>query len=186
MTTKNKNNGTDKVKWAEAKNLYVQLLQSFYERNEKAKTKSFALSLLRLIDTLDPSSKTLPGNEYRALIAEIDGDVDEAIRYREVLVSKIDEYARTHRLKDIAIEPGDYADQLDLLAILYCQSGRLSDAETAIEKSASICQEAGVPFDGKDVLKQIERARKTTTQVAGVKRPIDKRKDKRKKAPNAL
>src|ERR1700684_785086 len=99
MPTKNKMRPIDLTRWSEAKSLYVRLLHSFYERNELAKSKSIALTLLRLIDVLDPSSTSLPGNEYRALIAEVDGDLDDAIRYREVLVKKIDEYARSNRLQ---------------------------------------------------------------------------------------
>jgi len=186
MPTKNKMRPIDLTKWPEAKSLYVRLLHSFYERNELAKSKSIALSLLRMIDLLDPLSTTLPGNEYRALIAEIDGDLDEAIRYREVLVKKIDEYAKAKRLQDLALKPDDYADQLDLLAALYCENGRLSEAEAAISKSEKFCAEAGIPFDGKDVRKQIERERKTSAQVTSSKGTRNKKKVKKKPISKAL
>jgi hypothetical protein len=180
MRTKNQTSESNSVNWSEAKNLYVRLLHSFYERNEIAKSKSFALSLLRMIDSLDPLGKTLPGNEYRALIAEIDGDIEGAIHYREVLVKLIDKYARVKRLQDLALNPDEYADQLDLLAILYCQNGRLTEAEATIKKSERICLEAGILFDGKDVRKQIERAQKAENKSAIDNRINIKRKPNRK------
>ncbi len=175
---------TNTVKWAEAKDLYVRLLHSFYERNEIAKSKSLALSLLRIIDALDRSAKTLPGLEYRALIAEIDNDIDGAIRYRETFVNKIDEFVRLRPLQDLVLEPIEYADHLDLLALLYCQGGLLDKAEETIHKSAKYCEENRIPFDGRDVQKQIEKARKSTKYVSQSKLTSNKRKVIRKPITN--
>ena len=156
MSTNSTTVNSHSATWSEAKELYVQLLHFFYDQNEELKAKSIALSLLRVIDSLDPSSKTLIGNEYRALIAEVDGDVEGAIRYREAWVKMVDKFTKKKKLQELALTADDYSDQLDLLAVLYCQSGRLSEAEVIINKSASVCLEAGIPFDGKDVLKEIK------------------------------
>jgi hypothetical protein len=166
MPAKNQTMNDNQSSWVKAKDLYVKLLETFYDRFETLKAKSYALSLLRLVDELDPLSKTLPGTEYRALIAEVDDDIAAAIRYREELVDKIDDFLKKRRLEELAMKPADYSDQLDLLACLYCQSNRLAEAEATVEKSASVCRSAGIPFDGEDVRKQIKRMRKTATRAA--------------------
>jgi hypothetical protein len=180
MTTNSAMIVADTEKWSKAKDLYLRLLQCFYERNETMKSKSIALSLLRVIDSLDPSSTTLPGNEYRALIAEVDGDIDAAIQHREFLVDTIGKYAESGTLSKLASKPDEYADQLDLLASLYCQNGRLSEAEEAISKSQKFCEASGLQFDGEDIRREIERARKKSNSALGRRRAATSPRVRRK------
>jgi tetratricopeptide (TPR) repeat protein len=161
---------TKAADWPEAKNLYLRVLRHFYEREEPEKAVPLALSLLRLLDRLDPAATTLPGNEYRAVIAELDNDLQAAIRYRETVIAMLDGLATKHRLNQAGLSASDYSDQLDLLAILYRRSGRLQDAKAAIEKSASLCREANVKFDGADVQKDIDQALRNAARVLNKRR----------------
>jgi hypothetical protein len=148
----------DPAEWVRAKSLYLEVLHQFYERGRPAQAMPAALSLLRLLDRLDPAAGTLPGNEYRAVIAELDGDLADAIRYRETVVRQLDELASDQRLTAAAFTAEEYADQLDLLATLYHRAGRLPEAEAVSERSAAVCREAGIEFDGADVRESIRRA----------------------------
>src|SRR5258707_9827365 len=48
----------------------------------------------------------------------------------------------------------DLSDRLDLLAMLYRDSGNLSKAISALEESKRLCDEHGVKFDGYDILEE--------------------------------
>jgi tetratricopeptide (TPR) repeat protein len=159
----------DTAGWPRARELYLKILHHFYDRDEPARAVPAALSLLRLLDRLDPAATTLPGNEYRAVIAELDGDLPSAISYREAVVRMLDELAAARRLAETGVSAADYSDQLDLLAILYRRANRLQDAKAVIERSAAVCQKAGVDFDGADVQKDIDRALRNAARATRIR-----------------
>ena len=120
-----------------------------------------ALHLARLLERADPGCESLLGMAGRCLIAELDGDHEEAIRYRKMElagVKKLLDELDGDMLRHIRMGPDDYSDRLDLLALNYLDAGRYDDALAALDESEAFCQAHGIPFDGKDVRADVRRA----------------------------
>ncbi len=147
------------VDWPAAKRLYDKVLDTFYGKRDITRAAPHALRLLRALDRLDPAARTLPGNEYRAVIAEVDGDIEGAIRHRLREIRMFDRLIKAGRLSTARLGMDEYADRLDLLAALYLDAGQLDLAEKTIRRSEAVCRGAGIPFDGKDIKADIERAK---------------------------
>lgn len=144
--------------WPEAKGLFHELLDYFYDDFRPTKAYPVALKLQRLLDRLDPAAESLPGNEYRAVIAELDGDLPAAIRHREWVVEQMERLHATGQLASAHLAPDDLSDQLDLLASCLLEAGRVRDAKRAITRSERLCREADIPFDGEDIKADILQA----------------------------
>ncbi len=144
--------------WPEAVALHDQLLDYFYDDLRPTKAFPIALKLQRLIDRLDPAAETLPGNEYRAVIAELDGDLPAAIRHREWVIAQMERLHADGQLSTARFGVDDLSDQLDLLASCLLEAGRVRDAKRVIARSERLCRESDIPFDGGDVKADILRA----------------------------
>ena len=144
--------------WPQAVGLYQSLLRHFYARNDTAKAAPLALRLLRALDRLDPKAKSLPGNEYRAVIAEVDGDYPSAVAYRVRELRMLDRLARSGQLPTVGLTWSDLADRLDLLAIAYQNAGQLDRAWAAIERSERLCTEHDLEFEGRAIKDSLARA----------------------------
>jgi hypothetical protein len=144
------------VTWPDAVDLYHKMLYQFYNRGDRPRAVGYALPLLRALEKLDPQAESLPGNEYRAIIAEIDGDYPEAIQFRLRELRLFDRLIAGGNLESARLGWDDYADRFDLLACLYMYTGEWDEAASAIRRSEEICGDHGVPFDGADIKAEIE------------------------------
>ena len=143
--------------------LHLELLRLYYDEGERNHTRDVAdrleAALLRLPETDD----SIFAEEVRSLVAEVRGDLAEAIHSREGEVRKILELHSMTRgtpnwhyaLRQYGY--GDVSDRLDLLAILHAERGDLRRAVATLRESRAYCQSHQVAFDGKSLLAEYER-----------------------------
>lgn len=146
--------------WHEVEDVYLKALE-YLGQGKRDRAVRLALHLARLVEKLDPKCEALLGMASRGLIAELDGDLQEAIRFKKMELAGVkkllDElYPKTLELMKMG--PDDYSDLLDVLACLYLDAGQHDDALAALEESEAYCKAHGIPFDGKDIRADVRRA----------------------------
>ena len=146
--------------WDEIDYLYHKLLYWLYDQGDPAKAKPFAERLERLLARAPSSRGTIRGEECRSLICELKQDLPGAIKHREEEVRLIE---RLHQLAcdspswhyvQSQYDARDLSDRLDLLAILYHDSGDLEKAIGTLQESKQLCKREGILFDGEDLLQE--------------------------------
>ncbi len=143
--------------------LYVELLDRYFDRGDRRGAARTAARLESALAADPDASGSIRGDEIRSLIAELRGEIAEAIRFRESEIRKILELHSMAR--DTPSWPfvlrrydfGDVGDRLDLLANLYAKSGDRERAIATLEESKLFCQFHRVPFDGQDMLDELRR-----------------------------
>jgi hypothetical protein len=150
----------------EVEDLYLELLKWFYEKDDRNRAEEVARRLEVALANRPEVADSIRGEEIRSLLAELHGDLVEAARSRESEIRKILE------LHSLAMETPDWAyvfrqydysdvsDRLDLLAMLYAEQGDLDRAVKTLQESKLFCQSHGVPFDGQDLLSELEQSRR--------------------------
>jgi hypothetical protein len=144
--------------WDEINYLYDKVLYWLYQREAPAKARPFAERLERLLAKADPDHEAIFGEECRSLIEETKGDLGRAIEHRENevrLIRRLHEISRGTPGEQAALRGygyDDLSDRLDLLAVLYHDSGNLDKALSTLRQSQRLCQAHGIPFDGEDLL----------------------------------
>lgn len=149
--------------------LYLALLRSFYGEGDRKKAQQVAAKLCKVMGDSPEFDDSIRAEEIRSLVAELRGDLAAAIQSREAEIRKIFElhslaintpsWQRVLQIYDFS----DISDRLDLLAILYDQSGDLDRAILILRESKHFCEAHKISFDGHDLLDELERAR----QLAG-------------------
>ena len=152
---------TELPTWPRAVELFQKMLYHFYRRSDRPRAIPYGLKLLRALHHLDPRAASIPGNEYRAVIAELDEDLADAIRYRLREIRLYEKLIRRGQLESSQLTWDRYADRYDLLASLYMDAREWDKACAAIRKSERICQEHEIPFDGEALKADIATARET-------------------------
>jgi len=148
--------------WDELEYLYHKLLYWLYEREDARKARPYADRLKRLLPKADPNHQAIFGEECWSLVYETKGDLRKAIEHRKNeirLIRRLHEISRNAPYEDLILKDygyDDLSDRLDLLAVLYQQSGHLDQAMDTLIESKQLCQERGIKFDGGDILKQIQ------------------------------
>ena len=160
--------------WHEFEDVYFEALDAA-NSGKTAKAVRLGLHLSRLVEKLDPNCEVLLGMAGRCLIAELDDDYEEAIRYRKMElagVKKLLAELQPEILESIAMEASDYSDGLDLLAWDCLQAGRYDEALAALAESEAYCKEHGIAFDGKAIRTDVRRAmrRKKSSRMGTVRR----------------
>jgi hypothetical protein len=146
--------------WDEVEYLYHKLLYWLYERAESARARAFAQRLGRLLSRVSPGHEAIFPEECRSLICEARGDLPGAIEHRENeirLMKRLHEISRdTPQREEILRLHGyeDLSDRLDLLAVLYHESGQLDRAVETLRKSKRLSEQHGIAFDGADLLQE--------------------------------
>ncbi len=62
--------------------LYLSLLRAFYEEDDPTQAAPIASKLETILEQRPDVADSIFGEEVRSLLAELDGDLDEAIRSR--------------------------------------------------------------------------------------------------------
>jgi hypothetical protein len=143
--------------------LCVEFLKRFYDQRDREKAAQIAARLRIVISDSPEFADSIRGEEVRSLIAELDGNFQEASRSREAELRKILElHARTVNTRGweyVAREYdfSDVSDRLDLLAILYDRQGDVARAIATLRESQQYCISHDVPFDGQDLLDELEQ-----------------------------
>jgi len=142
--------------------LYHKVLYWLYERARPTQARVYADRLDKALARAPTDRDSIFAAECRSLISEANGDLTEAIVHREKEIQLI---RRLHAItqnspqkKSILKIYGydDLSDRIDLLATLYHERGDLAKALTAVRESRDLCRRHGVPFDGQDILEEIE------------------------------
>lgn len=156
----------ERMVWHEIRDLYDQVLELFYEKQQPAKALAPALRLLRLLDKHDPNAEALLGMSGRWLVAELDGDIEEAVRWREKEITLLRKHIAAGLLERGALDADEFSDRLDLLALSYLDLKRHKDALTALAESEAFCKEHNIPFDGKSIRADVRKAMLRRERVA--------------------
>jgi tetratricopeptide (TPR) repeat protein len=145
--------------WDEINYLYDKLLYWLYDQEKPRKALPFGERLEHLLDRVSPGGGDIFTEECRSLLAELRGDLSRAIKHREKairLIRKLHELSHDTPHEDYVFRHYDYSDlsdRLDLLAILYHDSGDLEQAIRTLHESKKLCEDHGIKFDGQDLLK---------------------------------
>lgn len=149
----------------EVEALYSSLINAFYDREDRERARKIAAKLEDVLNNRRDVADSIRGEEIRSLIAELNGNLQEAIRRRECEIRKILElhslgwgkpsWAYVFRQYDYS----DVSDRLDLLASLYAKVGDWERAIATLRESRTYCAGHGIPFDGQDLLDEFEQER---------------------------
>lgn len=146
--------------WDEIGYLYDKLLYWLYQREDSARARAYATRLERLVSRADPRQEAIFGQECSSLVCEALGDHGKAIEHRENeirLIRKLHAVSRDIRSHESSLKAYswvDLSDRLDLLAILYHDSGALQKAIATLRESKQLCTSHGLRFDGDDILQE--------------------------------
>ena len=144
--------------------LYLDLITRFYEEEDLERAGKAAGRVEKLLDGSPELACSIRGEEVRSLIAELRGNLPEAIQSREAEIRKILELhtlaANTPSWKTVAkqYDFGDVSDRLDLLAGLYDELGKKERAIAVLLESKSYCAAHRIPFDSEDMLLELRQA----------------------------
>jgi hypothetical protein len=146
--------------WDEIGYLYDKLLYWLYQRADPTKARPFVERLERLLPKAAPHHQAILGEECWSLVFEAKGDLPKAIEYRENeirLMRHLHTISRNTPGEKYALKDRGYdalSDRLDLLAVLYHESGDLHKAIDTLRESKELCAKHGVEFDGEDMLEE--------------------------------
>ena len=74
------------------------------------------------------------------------------------------------RIRDLVLRHygyDDLSDRLDLLAVLYHDSGNMDKALSTLEDSKRLCGEHNIKFDGEDILEEYSEEKKKSAKDSG-------------------
>jgi hypothetical protein len=144
--------------------LYQELLVAFYEDENVEAARAIASRLEAALSNRPEVADSIRAEEIRSITAELQGDLAEAIRYRQREIRMIHEL---HRLtqdtaaREYVMRQYDYSDlsdRLDLLAILYADQGDYQRAVSTLQESKQLCESHQIEFDGQDLLDEFSQA----------------------------
>ena len=153
--------------------LYHKLLYWLYDRGQPRKALAFCDRLEQLLDREIAEHGTVRNEECRSLIREAQGDLPGAIRHRENevrLIKRLHTIARGTPSWEYVQRQYDYrdlSDRLDLLAILYHDSGDLDRAIHTLRESKRLCEAHGIRFDGRALLDEYLTEKKASAGAGG-------------------
>ena len=152
--------------------LYHEFLKAFYADGDRARARAIAPRLEAAVRASPAYAGSIRAEEISSLLAELNGDYAAAARSREAEIRRILE------LHSLAVNTpswpaisrrydySDVSDRLDLLALLYDQQGDTDRAIAVLRESRQYCESHNIPFDGVDVLEELESARKPAAKRA--------------------
>ena len=146
--------------WDEIGYLYDKLLYWLYRRADAEKARPYAERLERLLPRVTPEHEGIFGEECWSLVYEAKGNLPKAIEHRENevrLIRQLHEIARNTPHENLVLKQygyDDLSDRLDLLAVLYHDSGNLDKAISTLYESRRLCAKHGLKFDGEDLLQE--------------------------------
>jgi hypothetical protein len=154
----------DRRKFADARDeaeyLYHKLLYWLYEREDPARARIFAERLARLLSNTSPGPGAIFPEECWSLICEARGDMAGAIKHRENevrLLQRLQEISQNSPQREDLLRLHGYddlSDRLNLLAVLYHDSGQLDQAIEMLHESKALCDQHGIAFDGGQLLRE--------------------------------
>jgi tetratricopeptide (TPR) repeat protein len=157
--------------------LYDKLVYWLYHRQEARRSRRFADRLERVLSKAGPDAESIFASECRSLVHEAKGNLARAIEHRENeirLIRRLHQISQNSASADFIFRQYSYADlsdRLDLLAVLYHDSGDLDKALSALLESKRLCEKHRVKFDGEDILQEyLEEKRTSQAEPASPRR----------------
>jgi hypothetical protein len=144
--------------WDEITYLYDQIIYWYYERSNQKRALTYCPRLHTLLKQHASKHEAIFGEECWSLLYELRGNYRAAIRHREReidLILKLWEISQESPVREIVLaqyDPSDLCDRIELLAILYREVGNLDRAIVLLVESRQLCEKAGIPFEGKQLL----------------------------------
>jgi hypothetical protein len=138
--------------------LYHKLLYWLYERADTTRARAFAERLARLLSNQHSDGEAIFPEECWSLICEARGDLAGAIRHRRKeiqLIKRLQEISQTGPQREAIFRLygyGDLSERLDLLAVLYHESGQCDRAIEVLQESKRLSEEHGIAFESEDLL----------------------------------
>jgi hypothetical protein len=175
--------------WDEITFLYHKVLSWLYARQDRPKALQFCDRLEKLLQKASPKHDAVFGEECWSLLSEARGKLAEAIKYREheiALIKKLRRVSHKSSTRSFVLrgyDIGDLSDRLDLLAILYHDTGDLEKALTVLRQSKALCTTHGIQFDGEELLHEYLSERKAFAEVNGQKTSRSPRRRHAKRHP---
>ncbi|HEV2950368.1 MAG TPA: hypothetical protein VGX70_23510 [Gemmataceae bacterium] len=145
--------------WQDIDDLYRHLLCWHYDRQNTRKARQLAGRLKRHLLATSSDEHTILGEGAWALVLECLGDLPGAIKHREKeiqLIKRLLQISSKSPNPKVILKYYDYSDlsdRLDLLAILYHDTGNLDQALKILRQSKQICEKHEIAFDGKNLWK---------------------------------
>jgi hypothetical protein len=140
--------------------LYHKLLYWLYERQDRARARTFADRLARLLTQASPDRDAIFPEECRSLICEARADLRGAIQHRDNEIRLIKRLHQTSKNTPQEVDIfrlygyDDLSDRLDLLASLCHDNGAIDRAIAVLQESKRLCEQHGIEFDGDDILQE--------------------------------
>jgi hypothetical protein len=151
--------------------IYDKLVYWLYQRHDERRAQPYADRLRLWLADCGSEVGSIFVEDCWSLIHQAKGDLAKAIKHRENeirLMRRLHELAQNTAGANFVFRQYSYADlrdELDLLAILYHDSGDLDKAISVLQKSKNLCQKHGIRFDGEDILREYLKERHVTTDV---------------------
>jgi hypothetical protein len=155
---------------SEFESLYQEFVAKFYQEGDRAHAEKLAVRLEKFLEASSEISESIRGEEVRSLIAELRGNFAEAIQSREAEIRKILQLhaltANTSSWDAVSqrYDFGDVGDRLDLLAGLYDEVGQIERAIAVLMESKAYSAAHQIPFDGEDLLHELQQSRAPAKQ----------------------
>jgi hypothetical protein len=158
--------------WDEIGYLHNKLLYWLYQRADPKKARLYAPRLERLLLKAAPDHDAILGEECWSLIHEAKDELESAIESRKNeirLIRRLYELSRGAPHEDVALKNygnDDLSDRLDLLVVLYHDSGDLDKAIGILQKSKKLCRAYDIAFDAGEILQDYIKEKKNSRQAA--------------------
>jgi hypothetical protein len=153
--------------------LYHKLLYWLYEREDKVRASAFAERLAQLLSQSSPGHDAIFPEECWSLIGEAKGDLPGAIKHREKeirLMKRVQAISRSTPQQEAVLRLygyDDLSDRLDLLAVLYHDSGNLDKAISTLHESKQLCEKHGIKFDAEDIMQEYLEEKRARVHAVG-------------------
>lgn len=142
--------------------LYNKTVYWLYERQNPQRAQEYAKNLRSLVEKSDPKAESIFTQECLSLANEAEGDLEQAIKYREreiLLIHSLHKLAQDQDAAHADFLFGQYSyadlnDRLYLLAELYRARGNIESAIVTLQQSKYFCEKHGIVFEWESVLQE--------------------------------
>ncbi len=151
--------------------LYDDLVTSLYERHEAQRALEIADRLDAKLACFNSKAENIFIEECRSLVCEAREDLANAVKHREQeisLIRKAHELAEGTNDQQFVLSQYNYADlseRLDILAMLHRRGGNLKKAISTLEQSKQLCEAHGIRFDGDELLREYQGAKRSVAKL---------------------